>query len=71
MGNSDRLVSYEGVSKIIREAGAKNKIKFSNSVIRHCVAFSMTGDKVDYRLMLESCKERGDAIVEFPLKQVF
>jgi hypothetical protein len=31
----------------------------------------MTGENIDYRLMLDNCKNRGEDIVEFPLKKMF
>ena len=71
LGRDQRLVAFPGVKNVIQTAAGHNKLSFSDSVIRNSIAFSMTGEKVDYRLLLENFKGRGESIVEFPLKKVF
>jgi hypothetical protein len=56
---------------ILNEIAESNNLKFSETVIKNSLAFSMTGENIDYRLMLENCKTRGEDIVEFPLKKMF
>lgn len=70
-GKQERLVDFKGVKDAIQSTASHNKLNFSDSVIRNSIAFSMTGEKVDYRLLLDSFKGRGESIVEFPLKKVF
>ena len=71
LGKEQRLVPFTGVKNIIQEAASHTKLSFSDSIIRNSIAFSMTGEKVDYRILLDSFKGRGESIVEFPNKKVF
>lgn len=71
LGKEERLVPFVNVKKVIQGAASHNKLSFSDNVIRNSIAFAMTGEKVDYRLLLENFKGRGESIVEFPLKKVF
>ena len=70
-GKDQRLVAFNGVRSIIQASAEFNKLSFTANMIRNSIAFSMTGEKVDYRLMLDNFKTRGENIVEFPLKKVF
>ena len=71
MGKDQRLVAFSGVKRVVQATASQNKLSFSESVIRNSIAFSMTGEKVDYRLLLDNFKSRGESVVEFPLKKVF
>jgi uncharacterized protein YpuA (DUF1002 family) len=51
-------VPYEVVEKVVREFASSQKFKLEDNLIRNLLAFSMTGEKVDYRLMLNDLKKR-------------
>ena len=65
------MVPFKEVNKILADVAESNKLSFSDPVTRNSLAFAMTGYKIDYRLMLENFKVRGEDIVEFPLKKMF
>lgn len=54
------MVAFKDVNRILKEVAASNKLSFSEAVVRNSLAFAMTGEKIDYRLMLENFKGRGE-----------
>jgi hypothetical protein len=46
-------------------------VTYAPEVYRNFIAFAMTGERVDYRLLLEAFKQRAETIHEFPKHKVF
>lgn len=59
------------VDKIIQELAEKHNFKVTTELTRNLVAFSMTGEKVDYKLLFSNFKDLNEEIVEFPKKIAF
>ena len=65
------MLPFSTVQPILLEFVKDNKFKIDKEMIRNFVAFSMTGDNVDYRMLLDNFKERNERIVEFPKRNFF
>ncbi len=61
--SKESLVPFELAERIIRGFAAKQNFKLEDNLVRNLLAFSMTGEKVDYRLMLNDFKTRSEQIV--------
>ena len=51
------FIPFENVEKVIREFAAKHKVNVDSGMIRNLIAFSMTGEKVDYHLLVGRFKD--------------
>lgn len=65
------LIDYSDVEKILKDTASQHKMDYAPEVYRNFIAFAMTGEKVDYRLLLEAFKQRAETIHEFPKHKVF
>lgn len=65
------LLEFSTVEKILREVASQHKLNFASDVYRNFLAFAMTGERVDYRLLLDAFKQRSEIIQEFPKHKVF
>lgn len=71
MEHKTPLVEYGAVERILRETAEEQHKKYGGEVFRNFLAFAMTGEKVDYRLLLEAFKQRSEIIQDFPKTKVF
>lgn len=65
------FIPFKSVEKIIREFSAKHNCKVDAEMVRNLIAFAMTGEKVDYHLLVGRFKDLNMEIVEFPKVKVF
>lgn len=56
---------------VIRGVAEKQKMQVDSEMIRNLIAFSMTGEKVDYQLLVSKFKDLSVEISEFPKMKVF
>lgn len=59
------------MEKVIREISEKQGVKVDQSMVRNLIAFAMTGEKVDYHLLVSKFKDMSVEISEFPRQKVF
>ena len=71
--NEDRaaFIPFVTVENIITDFCVKQGLKVDTSMVRNLIAFSMTGEKVDYHLLVNKFKDLSLEISEFPKKNVF
>ena len=65
------FIPFANVEKVITEFAAKHKIEVDSSMVRNLIAFSMTGEKVDYHLLVGRFKDLNIEVKEFPKVKVF
>lgn len=56
---------------VILGVTSKQKMAVDSSMIRNLIAFAMTGEKVDYQLLVSKFKDLSVEISEFPKMKVF
>jgi predicted SpoU family rRNA methylase len=59
------------VEKVIREFAGKHGMQVEEGMVRNLIAFAMTGEKVDYQLLVSKFKDLSVEISEFPKRKVF
>jgi hypothetical protein len=59
------------VDKVIRDFTAKHSVSVDSSMVRNLIAFAMTGERVDYQLLMTKFKDMSVQISEFPKIKVF
>ena len=59
------------MERIIREFVGRHSIKVDSSMVRNLIAFSMTGEKVDYHLLVSKLKDLSVEMSEFPKRRIF
>lgn len=65
------FIPFENVEKVIRSFAEKHKIKVDTGMVRNLIAFAMTGEKVDYHLLVSRFKDLNIEVKEFPKVKVF
>ena len=65
------FIPFKIVEKIICDFACKHKVSVDSGMVRNLIAFSMTGEKVDYQLLVNRFKDLNLEIVEFPKTNVF
>lgn len=71
--NNDKsaFIPFGNVERVIREFAAKHKINVDSGMVRNLIAFAMTGEKVDYNLLVNRFKDLNVEIAEFPKTKVY
>lgn len=65
------FIEFGVVERIMRGFTEKHKMAISADMIRNLIAFAMTGEKVDYHLLVSRFKDMSIEISEFPRRKVF
>ena len=71
--NTEKMafIPFSSVDKVIREFAGKHKCEVDSGMVRNLIAFSMTGEKVDYHLLVSKFKDMNVEVKEFPKVKVF
>lgn len=71
--NNDKsaFIPFGNVERVIREFAEKHKVRVDSGMIRNLIAFAMTGEKVDYNLLVSRFKDLSVEIAEFPKTKVY
>ena len=71
--NKDKsaFIPFSNVEEVIREFAGKHKINVDSGMVRNLIAFAMTGEKVDYNLLVNRFKDLNVEIAEFPKAKVY
>ncbi len=65
------LIEYSAVEKVLKEVAEQHHMNYESAIYRNFVAFAMTGERVDYKLLLDAFKQRSETIQDFPKQKVF
>ena len=65
------FISFGEVERVIRELAGRQGVTVDGGMVRNLIAFAMTGEKVDYQLLVSKFKDLNVEIVEFPKACVF
>jgi hypothetical protein len=65
------FISFEKVERVIQELAGKHRVEVDSGMVRNLIAFAMTGEKVDYHLLMAKFKDLSVEIAEFPKSRVF
>jgi len=55
----------------VRELATKQGLAVDGEMMRNLIAFAMTGERVDYHLLVSKFKDLSVEISEFPKSRVF
>ena len=65
------FIAFEIVEALLINFCGKHGVKVTREMVRNLIAFSMTGEKVDYQLLVSKFKDLSIEIAEFPKKNTF
>lgn len=65
------FIPFSTVENIITTFATKHGLKVDAGMIRNLIAFTMTGERVDYHLLVSKFKDLSIEISEFPKRKVF
>lgn len=65
------FIPFGKVERVLREFAGRHGVVVDEGMVRNLIAFAMTGERVDYQLLVAKFKDLSLEISEFPKRNVF